>query len=361
MARRNWILMQGFLAVLAACAPPGTDVVGTSSGTEATSATSAAASAFLAALPDSTRSVAILPFEGTERMRWFFVPDEQVPQGRFGLPLKRMRPAERDAAWRLAGTALSSTGLQTARAISENESALRAIEDAAGTRRFARDPDLYYFSVFGTPSATAPWGWRVDGHHLTLNVTGIGSQAQTIAPVFMGANPHRFVSGPQTGFRLLAREEDVARELLALFAPEQLTRVIVSATTQGEIHTRNDPRARELPLEGLAAAEMNPQQRAKLRELLEVYAHRLTPAAAREQLDRIDRAGFDSLRFAWRGSVQPGVGNRHYYRIHGPTVLVEYDNSQNNANHSHTVWRDLENDFGGDLLRKHYEQHAHVH
>lgn len=337
-------------------APPATSAAAASRGPGAD-----AARDFLYALPDSTRGVATLPFDETERSRWFFVPTEQVPRGRAGLPLKRMPPEAREAAWRLLGSGLSASGFQTARAIVENEALLGQLEDAAGTRRWARDPELYFVSIFGTPSGADPWGWRFEGHHLSVHVTGTGAGGEVIAPVFMGANPHRVPSGPRAGARLLAAEEDVARQLLALLTPAQRARVIVADTTYGEMRTRNDPKARPLPLEGLPASEMTPPQQSKLRELLQVYAGRFPAAVARAQLERIEAAGFGQLRFVWAGSTEQGPGRAHYYRIHGPTVLVEYDNSQNNANHSHTVWRDLQNDFGGDLLRRHYQRHAHGH
>ena len=241
----------------------------------------------------------------------------------------------------------------------ENETTLRQLEDAAGTLRLVRDPERYFVTVFGTSAGAEPWGWRFEGHHLSVNVTGVGPQGPVVAPLFMGANPHRIPSGPRTGARMLAAEEDVARELLAMFTSSQRSRVIVSDTTYGDILTRDDPKARELPQEGVAVAEMTPPQQAKLRTLLTVYAARMEPSMARAQWQRIEAMGFGRLRFVWAGST--AVGKAHYYRIHGPTVLVEYDNSQNNANHSHTVWRDLENDFGGDLLRKHYQQHPHSH
>jgi hypothetical protein len=344
--------------LLFACAPI-PESAAPAPGSEFGAITREAALAFLGSLPDSTRPVATLPFDQDERRRWFFVPTSLVPGGRHGLPLERMTPAQRDAAWRLLETALSPNGFVTARAIAENESLLHRIENEnpPSGQRLIRDPLHYWVSIFGTPGDEEPWGWRFEGHHLSVNVTRGGPDGTSVTPLFMGANPHRVPSGPTAGARLLAREEDVARELLALFDPAQRARAIAGDTTHREILTRNDPVARQLPTQGLPAAEMTAPQRAKLRELLEVYAHRLTPTHARQQLARIDEVGFERLYFVWSGSTD--IGRAHYYRIHGPTVLVEYDNSQNNANHSHTVWRDLENDFGGDLLRRHYERHRH--
>jgi hypothetical protein len=275
-----------------------------------------------------------------------------------GLTLKRMRPAERAAAEALLRTALSDFGYARAAGIVANEPVLRALEVASGTPGFERrDAGLYYVSIFGTPADDAAWGWRYEGHHLSVNVSATGEGGQVVAPLFMGANPARVPSGPEAGRRLLAEEEDLARELLRMLTPAQRFRAVISDTTFGEIVTRNDPKARPLPAEGLPAGEMTGPQREQLRRLLEVYARRMAPEAARSQMARIERAGFGQLRFAWAGGAE--VGQKHYYRVHGPTVLVEYDSSQNNGNHIHTVWRDLENDFAGDLLRQHYAAHRH--
>lgn len=321
-------------------------------------ASSEAARAFLAALADSTRTAAALDFDGAERRRMFVVPTVMVQGGRRGLTLSRMTPQQREAAWRLLGTGLSEQGLQTARAITANEALIRQIElaDTIGDR-YQRNPLTYYVSVFGTPGPAEPWSWRFEGHHLSVHATHTGSTGTIVAPLFMGANPHRVLTGPTAGSRMLAREEDVGRDLIRMLDETQRKRALLTAAAYRDIQRRNDPAGRPRAMEGLPAGEMTAPQKAKLRELVEVYAGRMTRSAAQEQLSRLGRAGFDRLHFIWAGAVEPGQA--HYYRVHGPTLLVEYDNAQNNANHSHTVWRDLENDFGGDLLQKHYQHHPH--
>jgi hypothetical protein len=190
-----------------------------------------------------------------------------------------------------------------------------------------------------------------------VNVTDLGPHGQIVAPLFMGANPARVPSGPQEGVRLLAAEEDLAIELLHMLDPRQRARATIAAQTFGDILTGNDPKVEPMSFAGLPAAEMTIAQQRQLRRLLELYARRMADSSAHRQLQRIEDAGFDRLHFAWAGAHRPG--EPHYYRIHGPTVLVEYDNSQASANHIHTVWRDLENDFGGDLLRMHYARQPH--
>ena len=313
----------------------------------------AAANAFLGVVHDSVRSIAAFPFDSPERTNWVFVPQERT-----GLPLARMRPAERAAADVLLRTALSGDGYEKAMGIVRNEATLGELERLAGVANYRRrNPELYYTWIFGTPRADSAWGWRFEGHHLSVNVTRVGEAPQIVAPMFMGANPARVPSGPEQGRRLLAAEEDLARELLGMLTSEQRGRTMIANATFGDIVTRNDPEVRPLEMEGLPAGDMTARQREQLRALLEVYAGRMTDIAARQQMQRVDSAGFDQLRFAWAGSDE--LGEPHYYRIHGPTLLIEYDNTQNDANHIHSVWRDLQNDFGGDLLREHYRRHEH--
>ena len=359
--RTSWIAAAGavFLLLPGCSGAPAPVADVPAGGARLSTMAAEAARGFTGSLPDSTRAVAMIPFDGTERTRMYFVPTVSVQGGRGGLPLGRMTPAQREAAWRLLGTGLSSQGLATARAISANEARLYEMEiaDSAVGDRWQRNPLTYFVSVFGSPQVEEPWGWRFEGHHLSVHMTSVGGGAAVVAPVFMGANPHRVLSGPAAGTRLLAREEDVARELVRMLDESQRAKAVYSAQAYRDIQRRNDPAGRPLALEGLPAGEMSPAQRGKLRELIEVYAARMMPAAAHSQLERIDGAGFSAVHFIWSGSIEPG--NAHYYRVHGPTVLIEYDNAQNNANHSHTVWRDLENDFGGDLLKRHYQEHAH--
>ncbi|HEU4720062.1 MAG TPA: DUF3500 domain-containing protein [Gemmatimonadaceae bacterium] len=320
-------------------------------GTPAARATRSA----LRAIPDSTRSVATFSFDTTERTNWFFTPVD-----RKGLTLERMSAEARARVDSLLLTALSPRGFATAKSIIRHEAILHAIE-AAGppeARRWVRDSNRYYLSVFGEPDASAAWGWRVEGHHLSVNYTELGRSGHVISPVFFGANPARVPSGPQAGLRILAAEEDLARALVLMLDAKQRAVAIFSDTAYAEIETRNDPKARALKAEGLRAADMTAGQRAQLRRLVEHYAGRVTAAARAHAMRDLEEGGFGQLRFAWAGGTD--VGQAHYYRIHGPTILIEYDNQQNNANHIHTVWRDLRHDFGGDLLAEHYRKHKHA-
>jgi len=319
---------------------------GTAQGSGTGEAAAAAAKAFLASLPAELRKSASFPLNSPERTEWYFVPRDRV-----GVSLLKLDDAQSELLGPLLASALSPEGLLETRGVLKHENILRRVETEAGVDATRRDPGLYYTSVFGTPQATTPWAWRFEGHHLSLNVTQLPGAPPVVAPLFIGANPARVLSGPQAGFRLLAAEEDLGRELVTSLTEERRRVALIRDTAFAEIVTGNDPKVRPLELEGLAAADMSPTEQQQLRRLIDLYLGRLTPQSAKDASMRLDRAGFGKVRFAWAGSVESG--QKHYYRVHGPTLLIEYDNTQNDANHIHTVYRDLDYDFGGDALRKH--------
>ncbi|MEJ0087313.1 MAG: DUF3500 domain-containing protein [Pseudomonadota bacterium] len=306
-----------------------------------------AANTFLKSLPADLRKQAAYPLDSPERTHWNF-----VPMTRGGVSLLQLDDRQSELLGPLLATALGPEGLLEARGVMKHENILRRVETEAGVADVTRrDPGNYYTAVFGQPSGAAPWAWRFEGHHLSINVTQLPGQAPIVAPVFVGANPARVLSGPQTGFRLLAQEEDLGRELMTSLSAEKRKAAMIRDTAFPEIVSGNDPKVRPLELEGLAAGSMSDAEKAQLRTLIELYVGRVNPAAAKDALARLDRAGFDQVRFGWAGSIESG--EKHYYRVHGPTLLIEYDNTQNDANHIHTVYRDLDRDFGGDVLRAH--------
>jgi hypothetical protein len=272
---------------------------------------------------------------------------------RVGVSLLKLDDAQSEQLGPLLATALSPEGLLAARGVMKHENILRRVETEAGVANASRrDPGLYYTAIFGKPARGSAWSWRFEGHHLSLNVSEIPGEPPAVGPVFIGANPARVLTGPNAGFRLLAAEEDLGRELITMLSEASRRTATLRDTAFAEIVTGNDPKVRSLELEGLAAADMSAEEKAQLRRLIELYTARLTAASAREALARLDRAGFEKVRFAWAGGIESG--QPHYYRVHGPTMLIEYDDTQNNANHIHTVYRDLDRDFGGDALRAHY-------
>jgi hypothetical protein len=311
-----------------------------------------AARDFLAALSPQLRKAASFPANAPERTAWNYVPMDRV-----GVSMLQLDDAQSEKLGPLLASALSPGGLLTARDVIKHENILRRVETEAGIDATRRDPGRYYTAVFGTPATAAPWAWRFEGHHLSVNVTQLPGQPPIVAPLFVGANPAIVKNGPNVGYRMLAAEEDLGRELVKMLSAEQRKIAMLQDEAFGEIVTRNDPKVAALETQGLAAADMSAGEQAQLRRVLDLYIGRMNEASAKEQWARIEGAGFGKLRFGWAGGIEPG--DKHYYRIHGPTMLVEYDDTQNGANHIHTVYRDLERDFGGDALRAHYRSDSH--
>jgi hypothetical protein len=318
--------------------------------TAAAGAIAATAGALLSALDADQKSRASFEFDSQERQNWHF-----IPRARQGLPRRDMSGAQIDAADALMAAGLSEEGFRKARAIIEHEAVLRRVEDDEGVRRFPRDPGLYFYSVFGAPGEEGPWGWRVEGHHLSLNYTVVGGGAATPTPSFFGANPAEVKSGPEKGLRILRDEEDLARELYVGLDPQQRELALVYPVAPAEIITRASPRVGIDSRIGLPAEHMTADQKAKLMSLIEVYIGRKTDELAQTARRKLQQEGINGVHFGWAGG--PHRGQPHYYRLHGPSFVVEYDNTQNMANHVHAVWRDVEGDFGFDALQEHYRHH----
>jgi hypothetical protein len=222
-----------------------------------------------------------------------------------------------------------------------------------------RDPGNYSVSVFGTPGGSRPWGWRLEGHHLSLNFTLVPGKPIAVTPAFLGANPAEVHAGASKGLRTLGREQDLGHALARGMNEAQRRRMIIAARSLGDI-VAGPGRGEDLTSPaGVPAAGLEGAQRDRLVRLVEEYARNMRTELADDELRRIREAGLERLHFAWAGPTEPG--QPHYYRIHGPTVLIEFDNTQNDANHIHTVYRDLRRDFGADLLRAHYiDGHRHA-
>ena len=304
-----------------------------------------AAQHFLASLTPEQRAQAAFPFQADERQNWHFIPKE-----RKGLPLLDMQPQQKALAHALLAAGLSQQGYIKAVSIMSLEDVLRIIENADPNYR---NPQKYYFSIFGEPSDTGTWGYRVEGHHLSQNFTVVnGKIADT--PSFFGSNPAEVREGPRKGLRILAAEEDLARDLLESLTPDQKKIAIVTDKAYPDILTMASRKAAlEGQPSGLSAAKMTTKQFDLLQTLLSDYAQNVPEQLAQTRLEHIKNAG-TNLFFAWAGVEERG--GPHYYRIQSPAFLIEYDNTQNNANHIHSVWRDFNGDFGLDLLAMHYQQ-----
>jgi hypothetical protein len=322
--------------------------------------------AFLQTLSPEQRQQVSFNFEDEERFNWFFVPRQ-----RKGLTLKRMTEPQQKAAMAILKAALSDQGYSKVTAIMDLENVLRVIEKR-GPNDTYRDPENYYFSVFGDPlekesDQSKPWGWRMEGHHLSFQFSSITNRVLGMTPTFMGSNPGIVQADvPQKGKYILKTETELAYSLIKALSKEQLAKAVISETCPNDIFTGNSRKASLAKMEGLPMAEMTGSQQKLFMELLNTYLSNYHVTLKNQQLDKLKKAGLANITFAWAGDcdpeygiARPGPGKGQYYRIHGPTILIEYDNSQNNANHIHTVVRDLTNDFGEDLLMEHYRsQHA---
>ncbi len=311
-----------------------------------------AAGVFLAALPPAKREKAQLPFQSDERLNWHF-----VPRMRQGLPLKQMSPEEREAALGLLKVSLSAKGLKKVDTIRSLEDVLRAIE---GNDR--RDAELYYFTVFGEPSDKGAWGWRYEGHHTSLNWTLVDGRVAGSSPQFMGANPGDVHVGPRKGTRSLAAEEDLGRALVTSLSTDQSALAVVSANAPFGpgaplgIVTGNSREAAIQEDKGIPYAKLNDMQQGLLLSLIQEYATTQPSTVAQARLARV-KLELPNIKFAWMGGREKGQG--HYYRIQGSTFLIEYDNTQGNANHIHSVWREFKGDWGKDVLAEHYRTAPH--
>jgi hypothetical protein len=320
-----------------------------------------AAQRFLDALSEEQRSAATFAFAGDERYFWHYTPVE-----RNGLMLRDMSAAQRRLAFALLASGLSARGDETARQIIDLEPILREIERVEWPASpWLRDPERYWFSVFGTPGSREPWAWRVGGHHVGISLTIVDGECVAATPCFFGANPATVPHGyPSAGLRTLAEEEELGRALLGSLDTPQKARAIVDPVAPDDILTTNarvaDP---ALPPNGITYTDLSGEQRGHLVTLVRHYVTRLTDELSGGAWQQIERAGLDGVGFAWAGPEARGSG--HYYAVKGPRFLIEYDNTQNDANHIHAVWRDYSNDWGEDLLAAHYaathQQGDHAH
>ena len=313
-----------------------------------------AVSGWLDTLDEPQRVRATFPFEADERYVWAYTPGT-----RQGLALGDMRPDQRAGAHAIVASALSARTAGEVGAIMALETVLGGLERSDGRAGWIRrDPDLYWFAVFGTPGSASPWSWRVGGHHVAVHVTVLGDRVIGATPSFLGANPAVVPSGPQQGFRALAGEEAFARSLLSNMTPAERRAAVVSDRAPADILTGNASRAdpTDVP-RGVRHADLQRLQQAELERLIRHYVDRARPDVADWQWERIVADGLGDVTFAWAGSEEPGRG--HYYAVRGPRFLIEYDNTQNGANHIHAVWRDLDNDWGEDLLRAHLAEGHH--
>lgn len=316
-----------------------------------------AADKFIDLLDTAQRTKALYPFGSEERYNFHYFPIND----RKGLPLDEMTDGQRKAAFGLLKTSLSSTTMKKVKEIIDLENILKELEKRKPEDHF-RDPGKYYLAIFGIPADSTIWGWRFEGHHVSFNFSASDNKLVSGTPGFLGANPAVVPEGPHKGQEVLKEERTWAFSLLHQLDPAQLKKAIIDTAAPGEIITGINRKAMIEHPAGLKFPEMTKTQQQELLKLVGLYIHRYKKDFADNMLREIQHAGLDNLYFAWAGFTVPGIGHPHYYRIQGPTLIIEYDNTQNNANHVHTVVRDLLHDYGGDILLEHYHTgHHHDH
>jgi hypothetical protein len=301
---------------------------------------SVSAQTLLTVLDDGQRKLAAQPFTDDTARRWL----EYRPRHRPGACIAELSIPARKAAHRLLATALSDHAYAQAMGII----ALEEVLDRKEAWRRRRHSGDYWINVFGDPASSGPWGWRFEGHHLSVTMTVAGDEVSP-APVFFGANPAQVSYAGRTVSRPLAPEEDLARALLDALGPPGRAKAVVASRAPADIRSGPSPRAAERiePL-GVAASQLGPTAKAVLGQLVALYLDRLPPELAARESQRIGAA---DLHFAWEGPLIPGT--RHYYRVQGDDLLIEYDNTTDDGNHAHTVLRRPRSDFGADVLGAH--------
>jgi len=305
------------------------------------------AEAFLASLSDEQRAKAALGLDAPERTDWHFIPK----LNRKGLQVREMSEEQRKKAHALLAASLSKVGYGKAVKIMDLENLLKELEKGK-TGTPLRDPERYYFTVFGKPASDGKWALSIEGHHLSLNFVVEKENITSFSPLALCANPATVMSDNvpsiKKGLRILGSEEELAFDLLGSLSADQKKKAIVAEKALTEVRAPGEPQPPQTPAEGIASKDLNEKQRAQLKHLVQAYLANVPDEVAEQRLKVID-TGWDSVHFAWAGSEKPGIG--HYYKVQGDTFLIEFVNTQpdaagNIANHIHAVWRSMEGDFG---------------
>lgn len=301
---------------------------------------------FLKSLSDDQKAKATFDYLDGERVFWYY-----PPMNRHGLALRDMDANQRELAMAMMASGLTDKSYEQAKLIIDHELVLGPLEKEKGLKTFVRDPELYYFTVFGEPGGKDPWGWRAEGHHVSLHFSIWGDKVLSMTPFFFGANPAEVRKGDKTGLRILGAREDLAFELMDSLDKGQRSTAIIYDQAPLDILTYNSSKVSLIGVQGLPGSKMSGTQKEMLMSMVSEYVSQVRSDIAQDRMAAIKEQGMDNFHFAWAGPTERN--KEHYYRIHGGDFVVEFDNRQDGANHIHSVWREVENDFAQDVLREH--------
>jgi hypothetical protein len=291
-------------------------------------------------------------FKEDTRDDWHFLPWSSY--ARQGLPLKELRTEQKELVFKLLQSSLSDTGYKQTTEIIDLENVLAA---SSGDPVY-RDPEQYYISIYGDPTQEDVWMWTFEGHHVSLHFTTV-ADAVSYTPRFFGSNPGRIMEGERKGFSPLVHEEDMGLQLINMLSTTQQQIAIFNEKAYNDVLSFNKAVAEKLAPEGILVKNLTNEQKKHVMDIIYEYASTIPAEQAMKRMNTIRKEELEEMRFAWAGATV--LGKAHYYRIQGKTFMIEFDNSQNNANHIHSVWRDFDGDFGRDLLKEHYTHHKHQH
>lgn len=305
---------------------------------------------FLQSLNEAQLEQTNLPFDDLSRQNWHFFPGRML--FRPGILLEDLTSEQKDLAFNMLRHYLSESGYKKTKQIISLEEVLAEMEQNTDFR----NPEVYYIAVYGNPEKDSLWAWSFEGHHVSLNFTIVEEQI-AMSPRFLGAGPAIVPIGKRKGERTLAQEEDLGLELINSMTTAQRQQTIFQEASYWELVTATSTEVGPLDPVGIKFTDLQPKQQQILSKLIEAYISTMPEALAEQRLTALQQEDPAEIRFGWAGATE--IGQPHYYRVQGQSFLIEFDNSQSNANHIHTVWRDFDGDFGRDLIREHYQKHHH--
>lgn len=313
---------------------------------------SAKAMAFVSSLSVAQQKTAVFPFDEMNRYDWHYLPASTVV--RSGIAVKDLNTSQKQKLDELMQVYLSKEGFQKTKDIMDFEYLLKEMEP----NNSSRIPEKYFISIYGQPGKDSIWAWKFTGHHVTLNYTIVNDQL-AFAPFFFGVYPAEVKDGPKKGKRILKDEEELGFELVNSLSPEQKQKAIFQLKTFSDIVTINSKHVEPLKPAGIFGSELSLDQKSLLNKLIVAYLLAMPTDIAKIRIEKIVKEDLNAICFGWAGGTKAGIP--HYYRVQGKSFLIEFDNTQNNANHIHFVWRDFDGDFGEDLLKDHYQHSGHHH